>query len=124
MAPTKPKDEPDYPPVDESTEGWETVQEESPTVIVFDTPGEHFTGIFRGEDHITPEDENKEPFSRFRFIGGDKKPYALNQSHNLRAGMQGVQVGELVRITYVKAIPVPGQPSPLKDHKVEVKRGK
>lgn len=123
MAPTKNQTvEPDLPPVDESTEGWETIREESPTVIIFDEIGDQFTGRFNRADVIhNPQDG--EDFTRYVFTGLDDKPYAFNASYALDQALAAdkVQPGDLVRLTYVKDIPVT-KGNPLKDVKVEVKR--
>lgn len=120
-APEPSPDESELPPVDDSTEGWETVREESPTVIIFDTPGDRFTGVYQGKETIhNPQDG--EDFDRHRFTGLDSKPYAINDSWTLQDGLKDVAVGSLVRLTYTKNVETGRKLNPMKDVKVEVKR--
>ena len=113
------------PPEDNSTEGWDTVRGESPTVVVFDTFGDRFTGTYQGPEVIenpsAQEGDDKE-FTRHNFTGLDGKPYAINDSYALGEALRKADaVGLLTRITYVKDIPSK-RGNPLKDLKVEVKR--
>ena len=106
--------------LDENGEGvWETVAEESPTVVLFNTVGDQLVGFYVGEDHIAPE--NGEEFDRYVF-NSSTGPVAVNKSYKLEEAMQKVQPGDFCRITYVKEIPTKRGLNPLKDFRVEVKR--
>lgn len=129
MAGTKSKAENPAP----EDEGWETVQEESPAVLVFENPGDRFIGRYLGPEHIEPTGTDKdgnplEPFDRFTFRAQDNGAeipdgtlVAINSSWRMNSAMDKVQPGDLCRITYVKPIKT-NQPSPLKDFRVDVKR--
>jgi hypothetical protein len=102
--------------VDDSTEGWETIREESPTMVIFDTVGESFTGDYLGHEVIhNPLDD--EDMSRHRFRGLDGELYALWESYALQ-DLKPEHVGDRVRITYVKDIPSK-KGNPVKDLKVQ-----
>lgn len=119
MAKIQPSDLPDRLN-DDGEPVWETVAEESATVVLFETPGDQFIGTYVGEDHIEPE--NGEPFDRFVFHDRTGAPVALNKSYKLEEAMKAVEPGDLVRVTYMKDIPTRRGQNPLKDYKVEVAR--
>lgn len=113
--------------VSTSPEGWEweTVVDESPTLVIFDTVGDVFIGQYMGEEHIEqPVDDKGEDqsFDRFNFRGNDGAPYAINKSYKLAEGMSKVDVGDWCRITYIKDIPTNRKLNPLKDFRVDVRR--
>ena len=115
-----PEDLADIPTDDTPDSEWDTVRDESATVILFSKPGQRFVGHYEGIEEITPE--NDEPFTRHRFTGLNGKPYAVNNSYVLQEGLKNVQKGNLVRLTYVKDIPTGKNMNPMKDIKVQVKR--
>lgn len=98
---------------------WETVIEESPTVVVFDTIGDQWVGQYLGEQHIVPENGD-EPFDRFLFRGQDGDLYAVNKSYKLN--FENIPVNSWCRLTYMKNIPTGRKLNPMKDIKVEVRR--
>lgn len=112
-----------------ANDGFETVSEESPTVVKFDTFGDQFTGVFIGTNIVEFVDnkgeEKKYTQYLFRGVGGAGivagDLYALNDSYKIRQGMSKVHEGETARLTYIKDVPT-GQPAPMKDVTVEVKR--
>jgi hypothetical protein len=116
-------EEPGHIGADESAfatdEGWETVQDESPTVVIMETPGDALIGVYRGIETIEPE--NDEPFNRHRFTGQDGRPLAMNSSYTLDRGLAKAATGDLVRVTLAKTIPSK-KGNDLKDFKVQVKR--
>lgn len=134
MTAAKTKAKPD--PVDEdfdesllttAPDDWEfeTVAEESPTVVIFDNIGDAFIGQYTGIEHIDqPVDDqgNDQSFDRLRFVGRDGNPYAINTSFKLKEAFEDVDEGMWVRITYVKDIPTGRKLNPMKDFKVEVRR--
>jgi hypothetical protein len=99
---------------------FETIIEESPTGIVFDTVGDCFIGQYL--DRVTIEPENgKDPFDLFRFRGFDGGLYAVNPSGKLDKGMSTVKEGDWVRITLIKFIPS-NKGNDFKDFRVEIKK--
>lgn len=96
---------------------WTTIQDETPDKIIFDTFGDCFTGVFQGIQEITPEDADAFEQAVFR---NDEGLYAIGGYKVLNA-MRDVPQGTLTRLTYVKNVDT-GQPSPMKDVKVETAR--
>jgi hypothetical protein len=102
-----------------NAEEWTTVADETPAHVVFDTPGEDvFIGKFIEKRTLTPNPEQS--WDQYVFRGTDDELYGINSSYSLAKGMEAVQPGQMVRITYVKNVDV-GRPSPMKDFKIEVK---
>jgi hypothetical protein len=98
---------------------WTTVADETPSRIVFDTPGEDvFIGTYVEKRVI--ENPRGDDFDQFVFTGTDGALYGTNSSYSLARGMAKVNPGQKVRITYVKNVPIPGQPAPMKDFKIDV----
>jgi len=109
--------------ISEAPADWEfeTVIEESPTHVLFDTAGDRFVGQFIDRVTITPDRADIEPFDLFRFRGQDGELYAINTSGKLDKGMHVVNAGDWVRITLMKLLPS-NKGNDFKDFKVEVKR--
>lgn len=105
---------------------FETIAEESPTVIIFDTIGDQFIGQYKGIEHIDPSvgnpETDTEAFDRFLFTGRDGNPYAVPMSYKLNTAMEKVKPEQWVRITYVKDIPTGRKLNPMKDFVVEVRK--
>lgn len=102
---------------------WDVVSDESPAVVVFDTPGDQFVGVYEGMETIenpTAEKDEDKTFDRFLFRH-DGHPYAINSSYRMIQGMAKVEIGQKCRLTFVKEIPA-RKGNPLKDIKVEVAR--
>lgn len=117
------------PDVSSVPEEWEfeTIAEESATVVIFDTIGDQFVGQYKGIEHIDPgtvdpETGKSNAFDRFLFIGRDNNPYAIPMSYKLKDALEDVEHGRWVRITYVKDIPTGRKLNDMKDFKVEVKK--
>jgi hypothetical protein len=116
--------------VDESTvdvsapDEWEfdTLVEESPTMIIFDEIGDVFVGQYVGVEHIDPDNGKDEPFDRFNFRARDGKLYGVNQSYQLVNAMEKVEPGQWIRITYAKDIPTKRGLNPMKDFKIDVRK--
>jgi hypothetical protein len=109
--------------------GWETVSDESGTLVNWEHPGESFVGTFIGTRHIVPPDANSDDdeFDQQMFranpdaTGDGEVLFAINGGYKIREALKPEHEGRLIRITYVKDVDT-GQPSPMKDFKVEVKR--
>lgn len=114
-----------------ASDGWTTVQEESPAVLVFENPGDQFVGRYIGPETVTPEGEGEEPFTRYTFRAEgnpaeaeipDGTLVAINSSWRVESAMGKVEPGDLTRITYTKDIKTKRGLNPLKDFRVDVKR--
>jgi len=106
---------------------FETVADESPTTVIFDTIGDVFLGLYKGTEHIVTgkidaETGKPEEFDRFVFKGRNGELYSINQSYKLDATFEDIKPETWVRITYVKDIPTARKLSPLKDFKVDVRK--
>jgi hypothetical protein len=101
---------------------WDTVEEASPTLVLFDTVGDVFIGQYKGIETITPEKTEDEPFDRFIFTDRNGNRYAINVSFKLEKAMSKVTIDQWTRITYVGDIPTGRKLNPMKDFKVDVKR--
>lgn len=98
---------------------WEVVQEESSEVFQFENYGDVLVGTFRKIEHIEPEEG--EPFDRI-ILDTDDGSVGVNPSYSLTRAFAKVNVGDLVRITYVQDIQTARGLNPMKDFRVEVKR--
>ena len=114
---------PDIDLVSTAPDDWEfeTVIEESPTHVVFDTIGDVFIGQYVNRVTIEPTTPGKDPFDLFTFRGRDGELYAVNPSGKLDQGMVRVKAGDWVRITLIKFIPST-KGNDFKDFRVEVKK--
>ncbi len=114
---------PDTDLISTAPEDWqfETVVEESPTHVVFDTVGDVFIGQYVDRITITPETAGKDPFDLFTFRGRDGELYAVNPSGKLDKGMDVVKPGDWVRLTLTKFIPS-NKGNDFKDFRVEVRK--
>lgn len=99
---------------------WEFETVESPTRLILETIGDSFVGQFEGTQTIPLKDGGS--FEMFLFRGRDGVLYSINASAKLREARDSFNVGSWVRLTYVADIDT-GQETPMKDIKVEVKRG-
>jgi hypothetical protein len=102
-------------------DGWQTVADENATRIVFDTIGDEFIGTYLGHDLVNGE------YDYLMFRGTDDKLYSTSCGWKLGEAFGTVDEagkiaeGSMVRITYVKEIPMDGNRNPLKDFRVDVK---
>jgi hypothetical protein len=117
-------------------ESWEVVSTESATKVVFDTPadntdgkpGDVFTGVKVGKAVIAMPNNSKgepqDPFTQYQFRGWGEFPtaelFGINESYKL-AALDKIPDGKLVRISYIKDVPVHGQPQDMKDFRVEMR---
>jgi hypothetical protein len=99
---------------------WVTVVEEAGTQIVFDTTGDAFVGMFTGKRIAQNDDED---FTILSFRGTDGQAYQTNAGWKLREGFSDITPGTIVRIEYVKDVKIPGQPSDMKDFRIQVASG-
>jgi hypothetical protein len=108
--------------VSADTEGWEVASEEQPTMMVFDTLGDQFTGIYLGRKHIVPDDSEKDEFDQDLFQDPSTgELFAVNSGYNLRRALEEIEPGKTCRLTYVKNVDT-GQPSPMKSFRVETRK--
>jgi hypothetical protein len=102
-------------------DGWTTVADETPALVVFDTPGEDvFTGTFVEKRHIINPNDADQQWDQYVFRGTDGDLYGINSSYSIAKGMEAVNPGQECRITFVKTVDV-GRPSPMKDFKIETR---
>lgn len=106
---------------------WETVAEESGEKMKFETVGDEFIGTYEGLTHIVPKKEGtteEDEFDQLLFRDGNGKLYALNAGYKLLEAFTGENApatGSRVKLTYVGNVDT-GQPSPMKDFRVQVAR--
>jgi hypothetical protein len=103
---------------------FETVSDESPTRVIFDTPGDTFIGQYQGIEHIEqpPDDRGvDQSFDLHTFRGRDGSLYAVNDSYKMKTAMADIKPDTWVRLTYVKDIPS-NKGNPMKDIKVEARK--
>jgi hypothetical protein len=98
------------------TNSWETVADETPDRIIFDTLGDQFVGTYEGEMLVDLDDGEQGKYLTFRNADGY---FCTSAGYKLDQAFQKISVGSLVRLTYVKNVDT-GQPTPMKDMKVEV----
>jgi hypothetical protein len=101
---------------------WETISDESPTRVIFDEIGDVFIGVYLGHDLI--QDPNGgDPFDYLIVRGTDNHLYSMSSGFKLTEAFKKVNVGDLVRVTYVKDVDmgVAGR-NPMKDFKVDIRR--
>lgn len=110
-----------------SEDEWETVAEESGEKMKFETVGDEFIGTYEGLTHIVPKKEGtteEDEFDQLLFRDGNGKLYALNAGYKLLEAFTGEaapEKGSRVKLTYVGNVDT-GQPSPMKDFRVQVAR--
>jgi hypothetical protein len=100
---------------------WETTETESGQKLTFANVGEQFVGVFVETALIEPE--NGESFTQQRFRSAEGELYSFNGGFKVNRGLETATPGDLIRLTYMGDIDT-GQPSPMKDFKVEISRKK
>jgi len=100
---------------------WETVEQESGQKLTFANVGEQFVGTFVETALIEPE--NGESFTQQRFRSPEGELYSFNGGFKVNRGLEKAVSGDLIRITYMGDVDT-GQPSPMKDFKVEIAKKK
>lgn len=101
---------------------FETVTDETPTRISFDTFGESVILQYVEQIHVDqePDKEGKDrSFDLLIWKGRDGKPYSLNVSYKLKQAMETVVPGDWCRLTYIKDVPTARNMNPMQDIKVE-----
>lgn len=106
---------------------WETVRDEAPIGVVFDTIGDEFVGQFQRKQHVDREmtaNGEDQSFDLFIFKGRDGKPYALPNSYVLEQAYEDeiFKAGDWVRIVYVKDVKTSGGKNDMKDLMIQVRR--
>jgi hypothetical protein len=106
--------------VDWNTVTWDTVIQETGEQIIFDTVGDAFVGLFTGKREVEVDGGT---FTLLTFMGAGGKRYQTNAGWKLENGFMDADIkrGDIVRVTYVQDVDT-GQPSPMKDFRVEVAR--
>lgn len=108
---------------------WTVVSPESPEKLILDTIGDRFTGVFQGFDHVKTDDgEYDFEQAVFRAEGNadpavkDGALYAIGGYKVLQALRAANPMQKLVRLTYVKDLPMGKGRNDMKDVTVEVAR--
>jgi len=108
-------------PVNPVDDGWETVAE-TRTKIIFDEDGDQFTGTWEGfQNIIDPNTGETYEYANFR-EDGTNLPVTTSASYALKAGLESVQLGELVRVTRTGTTDMGKGKNPMNNFKVQVKR--
>lgn len=98
---------------------WDVHTAASGTKVIMDEVGDEFIGTFTGIQHVVPEDTDKEEFDQIGFTGTNGEPYTFPASYKLIRAFKTIPVGTLCRLTLKGLVPIPGQPSPMKDIQVD-----
>lgn len=118
MATQKPEQEVTTP----ETDAWEILSSESGTRVEFDTVGDIFTGVMLRS--VTIEQKDDDPFVQYLLYGWGEfsatELFAINESYKLMP-LSKIPEGTLVRLTYVKNVPV-GKGNDMKDFRVETRK--
>jgi hypothetical protein len=91
----------------------------SGTKVIMDAVGDEFIGTFTGIQHIVPENSDKEEFDQVGFTGTNGEPYTFPASYKLIRAFKTIDVGTMCRLTLKGLVPIPGQPSPMKDIQID-----
>jgi hypothetical protein len=109
------------------TQEWESVAEGARPVVQFTDIGDSLIGVYAGTQEIT-DPTTEEKWNQYLFddceypedVAGED--VAVNAGYDLRRVLDTIQPGKfLVRIQYVRNVPIAGQPSPMKSFKVDRK---
>ena len=100
---------------------WETVAEESPTLIVYDKVGDSWQGTYLGKRTIEIPDTG-ETFRQDSFRGDDGELYAVNPGVSLREALDKVAPGTYTRMTYVKDVQLGDSRSAMKSFRVQTRK--
>lgn len=101
-------------------QSWTTAYEGSANRLVFDTPGDQWTGIYEGNTVIHNEKTGEDyDYAQFRSLENNEL-YQISLGYALRNGLETVPPGSLTRLTYLRDIDTSnGKQAPMKDIKVE-----
>jgi hypothetical protein len=101
-------------------DGWQNVSEESATRIIFDSPGDVFTGTYLGHELVGPDKD----MDYLMFRGeNDDVLYSTSAGYKLTQAFEDIAPGTLARITFVKEVDMGPGRNPMKDYRVDVKAG-
>lgn len=104
---------------------WETVHEEAADQIVFDTLGDAYTGEYLGSELISFTDKKGEEQSFTQLKFRDKEGLkGINAGYELRKAFDGIPQGAIVRVVYIKNVPITGQESPMKSFRVDTAKSR
>lgn len=95
---------------------WSVHTQETGDQIVFDTVGDQFIGMYTGPQKAEKDGDS---FTILTWIGTDGKPYQTNAGWKLEQAFSDIPNGTITRVTRCKDIDT-GQPSPMKDFRVDV----
>jgi len=112
---------PDVSAPDSEEWDFETVVNDAPTVVIFDTYGDQFIGMYKGMQRVESR-AGREEYERFAFTGRDGGHYAIAKSRVLEDLMRKVPIGTWVRITFTGEIPQSKGYNAMKDFMVEIKK--
>jgi hypothetical protein len=104
---------------------WETVHEEAADQIVFDKVGDTYVGEYLGSEVIsfTDRDGEDQSFTQLKFRDNEGLK-GINAGYELRKAFDGIPAGSIVRVQYVKNVPITGQASPMKSFRVDTAKSR
>lgn len=127
-APVTPDIEPDADvTVAPETWEWDTVREQVPIGVVFDTIGDVFIGRFEKKHHVNREPNangEDQSFDLYVFTGRNGLPYSLPNSYAMDEAYDDnlFTIGDWTRITYIKDVKTGRKQNDMKDLRIEVRK--
>lgn len=139
MAKGQEEEQPSTVGLDATQYEWETVHEEAPDQLVFEVPGDNYTGEYRGHEVINAP-TNKDPdnwFIQLQWRDGDglkvtNAGYELMTTYvdvtlsedgkTVTASKDKIPPGTVTRTTLKKLVSIKNQESPMKSFQVETAR--
>jgi hypothetical protein len=109
------------------TNEWEQVAEGARTSVQFNELGDTLVGVYTGTQDVE-DPQTGETWKQYLFddceypedVAGED--VAVNAGYDLRRALDTIEPGKyVVRVQYVKNIPMRGQPSPMKSFRVDRK---
>jgi hypothetical protein len=110
-----------------ATQEWEQVAEGARASVQFNDLGDTLVGVFTGTQEVV-DPNTQETWNQYLFddveypdeLAGED--VAVNAGYDLRRALDQIEPGKfLVRVQYVKNVPMRGQPSPMKSFRVDRK---
>jgi hypothetical protein len=106
---------------------WEQVAEGARTSVQFNDLGDTLIGLYTGTQEVI-DPNTQEVWNQYLFDGVEYpedlagEDVAVNAGYDLRRALDQIEPGKfIVRVQYVKNIPMRGQPSPMKSFRVDRK---
>ena len=107
-------------------EGWETVVEPYGETYTFETEGDTLTGTYKGSKIVATEDLNKPGEMRdqtvYSVVDEQGKEWSVWASHNIDAGLENVNPGDMVRIRFDGKVSIDSGKRSVKQFTIAVKR--